>query len=35
MGKSIVFNETHAELPEFLIGELKGKRYMLDASAVF
>ena len=35
MEKSVVFNEKRIELPDFLIGESRRKKYVLDASVVF
>ena len=35
MESSVVFNEKHIELPVFLIGESRRKKYVLDASVVF
>ena len=35
MESSVIFNEKLIELPDFLIGESRRKRYVLDASVVF
>ena len=35
MGKTAVFNEERIKLPDFLIGESKVRKYVLDASVVF
>ncbi|GAI13261.1 unnamed protein product [marine sediment metagenome] len=35
MESSVVFNEKRIELPDFLVGESRRKKYVLDASVVF
>ena len=35
MEESVVFDEKRIELPDFLIGESRRKKYVLDASVVF